>query len=684
MARKLLLYDRELSWISFNGRVLQEAGDPRVPLGERLKFLAIFSSNLDEFYRVRVAGLRRLARLGRRQREDLDVDAPRLLREIYARVDLQQQEFGKLFMSCRTELREHGVDLLDADDLSETRLIAAHRYYREHVEALLQPVLLRRASRETFLHNRQLYLIVELRPLRGRGATMLGRVTLPTETLPRFVTLPPEGGRTGVMFLDDLVRLHLPQAFPDHEVMDAHAVKLNRDADLHIDDEFTGDLVKKIRRALKRRETGVPARFLYDPQMPPRVLKRLRAFYDLQKDDLFPGGRYHNFHDLFALPLPDNPSLRDAPQPPLPAGALEESPSMFDAVRTRDHLLHFPYQRFDPVVRFLEEAAADPAVERIGITLYRVAARSRIADALIAAALAGKKVQVFLELKARFDEESNLAWSERMKEAGAQVLHSIPGLKVHAKLYLIVRRENGRKRRYAYLGTGNFNEKTATLYADHGLFTADESLTKEVDALLQILAKKRLAYEFEHLAVAQFNLRPAINRLIDREIRHAREGRPARVFMKLNSLEDPRIIRRLYRASRAGVEVRLIVRGICCLVPGVPELSENVAVTSVVDRYLEHARVYVFHNAGEEEVFLSSADMMRRNLNRRIEVMFPLRDGELRRVLRRILDLQEADTAKTRLINPEQDNPRRSADGPPLRSQEEIWRMLAGQRGADD
>lgn len=679
MAGDAMLFDRELSWIAFNGRVLQEAADPRVPLYERLKFLAIYSSNLDEYFRVRVAGLRSLMVLGRKDRDELGIDAPKLLAQIYEAVDLQQQEFGRLFAACVDELKSRGVCLLREDELSEPRLLYLHGYFREQVQPLLQPVLLKRKGKDTFLHNRALYLIAELLPLDRGKKPQLGRVSIPSDVLPRFVVLPEENGTAGYMLLDDVVRMHLHLVFQDYEVRNVSSIKLNRDADLGIEDEFSGDLVKKIRAALRQRETGVPARFLYDPAMPGRMLKRLRQFYGLAKEDLFPGGRYHNFHDLFLLPNPLGPESRDEPLPPLRYLPLEDAASMFSAVAVRDHLMHFPYQRFDPVVRFLEEASADPSVESIGITLYRVAAYSRIAEALIAAAHAGKKVRVFMEIKARFDEEANIFWSERLKEAGAQVLYSIPGLKVHAKLYLIVRREDGKKRRYAYLGTGNFNEKTAGLYSDHGYFTADTALTREVEAVLDVLSKSRVGYEFTHLAVAQFNLRSELNRLIDREIDHARAGRPARIMMKMNSLEDPKIIRRLVRASRAGVDVRLLVRGICCLVPGVKGRSENIRVTSIIDRFLEHARAYVFHNNGEEEYYLASADMMRRNLNRRIEVMFPVRDTSLRRELREILDLQFADNVKARVINAAQDNPYVRNEGEPLRSQSAIWQLLASR-----
>ncbi|MDT8322961.1 MAG: polyphosphate kinase 1 [Bacteroidota bacterium] len=674
------LYDRELSWVSFNGRVLQEAADERVPLHERLKFLAIFSSNLDEFFRVRVAGIRSLMSLGKKRREKLSFDPAELLAELYRRIDHQQEEFGRIFKELLVQLRAHGVSLLHEEEVSEEQLLYLRGYFRDNVRPFIDPVLVGTPGTEDFLRNRTLYLMVDLRGLVGNAEPeAIGCVTIPTEILPRFVALPSADGMHVVMFLDDVIRMNCDTVFEDWEVRGAWSVKLSRDADLHIEDEFSGDLVKKITLALSKRETGAPARFLYDPAIPSALLRRLRRHYGLKKEDLFPGGRYHNFHDLFSFPNPVGDGLRDPVMPPLRYQPFLRAESMFDAVRERDHILHFPYMSFDPVVRLLEEAALDDAVEEISITLYRIASHSAIARALIDAATNGKRVHVFMEIKARFDEESNIYWSERLTEAGAMVTYSIPGLKVHAKMYRILRREQDRKREYVYLGTGNFNEKTAGLYCDHGYFSARKSVAKEVSAVFDILAKRRVGYEFSELLVAQFNMRGEINRMIDREITLAKEGGPAAILMKMNSLEDPKIIRRLYRASRAGVRVTLIVRGICCLLPGVEGLSENIHVRSIVDRYLEHARVYVFHNGGSEEMYLASADMMRRNLNRRIEVGFPLRDPALKEQVRAILDLQLRDNVKARLVDEMQQNSYLTGEEnrEDVRAQVDAWHYLA-------
>ncbi len=675
MTDEPVLIDRELSWLSFNGRVLQEAGDPRVPLYERIKFLAIFSSNLDEYFRVRVAGLRSLLSLGKKKRKKMGLDPVSLLRSIYLAVDVQQQQFGAHFSGMLPALAAAGTPLLAVDGLSEEQGRWLSEYAEREVLPFLDPVILGEKEQDGFLRNRALYFIVRLRI--GGGRTRLARVSIPSDQLPRFVPLPSEGDETPLVFLDDVVRTLLPRVFPDVKSIDAWSVKLNRDADLHIEDEFSGDLVKKIREAIKLRDTGVPSRFLYDETMPRGVIRELRQLCKLAKEDLFPGGRYHNFHDLFSFPRREGEHLTDVPQPPLPCVPFDTAPSMFYATTVRDLLLHFPYQRFDYVAQWLEEAAKDEAVTEICITLYRIASNSRIAGALLDAVQCGKRVFVFMEIKARFDEDVNLQWSDRLKAAGAVVAYSIPGLKVHAKLFLITRLEDREERRYAYLGTGNFNEKTATLYGDHGLFTAASDLTSDVAQVFALLKGETPTPRFSTVLVARFNLRSGINAMIEREIALAKSGKPASIIMKMNSLEDPKIARRLAEAARAGVRVQLIVRGISVLAPASAEESDNLSVVSIIDRYLEHARVFIFGNDGSEEIWLASADMMRRNLNRRIEVAFPVRDERLKTQMRRIIDLQLADCVKSRRITTTRENEYIECDGrPSVRAQIEIYRFL--------
>ncbi|MDX1530865.1 MAG: polyphosphate kinase 1, partial [Rhodothermales bacterium] len=690
------LHDRELSWLAFNGRVLQEAADPDVPLYERVKFLAIFSSNLDEFFRVRVAGLRSLLRLKKKDRRGLDFKPKKLLRDIHRTVGRQQEAFGGLFAhAILPELARHGVVLRDERDLPAEQDAALRAYFQEHVAPHVRSALLTGSSPAPFLEDGGLYLLAELwpsdpgHPLRSDEPTY-ALVEVPSRQTPRFVTLP--GAPVTVFFLDDVVRHNLPALFPGFEPGDAFAVKLTRDADLQVDDEFSGDLVEKIKAGLARRAAGVPSRLLYDPRMPYGMVVLLKERLGLEEDDLFAGGRYHNLSDLFGFPEPPHASderLTAPPLPPLPHPELQDAPVLLDAIRERDRLLHFPYQCYDTVTRLLDEAARDPAVEEIAITLYRVAKGSAVAEALREAARRGKRVTAFVEVKARFDEANNLRWAEQLEEAGARVLYSLPGLKVHAKLALIARRERDGDgevlRDYAYLGTGNFNEKTALVYTDHALLTADARLTADVRRVFEHLRGEEKKPRFEHLLVAPFTLRKGFERLIDREIAHARAGRGGAVFAKLNSLEDEAMIEKLYEADQAGVDVRLVVRGICRLVPGVPGWSDGIGARSIVDRFLEHARACWFANGGDEALYLASADWMTRNLSRRVEVAFPIYDPALRAELRQLLDLQWADTVKARTLDAQQRNAyHRPTGAPPVRAQVETYRLLQEKLDAAD
>lgn len=683
------LYDRELSWVAFNERVLQEAEDPGVPLNERVNFLAIFSSNLDEFFRVRVAGLRALLRLKKKKRKGLDFDPTALLDELHRRVTAQQERFGAVFRDeVLPALARHGLHLRDARGLGEAQADWLDRFFRDEVAPLLHPVLLTDAHvgdpLAPFLENGRLYLAVELWPAGAElrsGEPACALVEIPAPPVGRFVELPADlapPGERAVLFLDDIVRHGLPALFPQHDVGQSFAVKLTRDADLQVEDEFTGDLVEKIRKGLERRSEGVPSRFLYDSRMPDNILRRLREGLELEDEDLVVGGRYHNLSDLWTLPRPDDPALSDPPFPPLPHPELARAPSLFEAVAARDRLLHFPYQRYDPVVRLFEEAAADGTVEEVWATLYRVATDSAVVQALIAAAEAGKRVEVFVEVKARFDEENNLTWAGRMEEAGVRVHYSMPGLKVHAKLALIGRRERGDLRYYGYFGTGNFNERTARVYADHALLSADGRLTSEARRVFAFLTGEEEKPTFEHLLVAPFTLRKGIRRLIDREVAHAEEGRRGAIYAKMNALEDDAVIEALYEADRAGVDVRLMVRGILRLVPGVEGLSEGIRARSIVDRFLEHARVWRFHNDGDPVLYLASADWMKRNLSRRVEVAFPIYDEALRAELDHLLDLQWADDTKARVLDAAQSNAyHRPAEPRGIRAQFDTYRLLA-------
>jgi polyphosphate kinase len=674
---------RDLSWLRFNARVLQEAQSPTVPLLERLKFLAIFSSNLDEFFKVRVATLRRLVKLKKKTRAKLGERPKRLLREVLAEVARQQEEFGATFREqLLPALNAERIHLLSAAELTDPQREWTATYFQDKVHDLLSPVVLDEGLPHLFLKDQAVYLACYLSqprdPQAGPEAERVLLLELPTKRHGgRFVRLPDEGEDRYVLFLDDVVRVGAPALFSAYERVEVHAVKLSRDAELDIEEEVSGDLMEKIRSSLAKRATGFPARLLYDPEMPPSALRAIMQKTGIGDEELVEGSRYHNFRDFFGFPDFDEPGFHYPPRPALAHPTLPGKGSLLAAIGQRDHLLHPPYQSFDYVTRLLGEAAVDPAVSAISITLYRVASKSKVVKALIKAARRGKQVTAVVELKARFDEESNLFWADKLQRAGAEVIFTPPELKCHAKLLLIARREaDDTTREYAYFSTGNFNESTSGLYTDHGLFTADERLTREAAAVLGYLRDQQTVPEFAHLLVAPFGLRPCLNTLIDYEIKQAKKGQEAYVILKLNALEDRGMITKLFAASEAGVRVELLVRGIGCLVPGQPGFSEHISQRGLVDRYLEHSRVYVFAHGGEEKVFVSSADWMTRNLDRRVEVAFPVLDDGLRAEVRHLLDLHRHDNVKARDFENHFIQPQNGEK--PLRAQEATYAWLKG------
>lgn len=684
--------NREITWLSFNGRVLQEAMDPRVPLFERLNFLAIFSSNLDEFFRVRVASLRSLLRLKKKKRRNLGFRLRRLLREIHFTVTNQQETFGSTFRNkILPELEANGIFLLNNRSLSGKQALFLEGVFQEKVQAHMRPQILQDGEEAPFLKEGQIYLVTELWP--GPEMTLAserpsyGILEIPSPPLPRFVVVPGEGHN--VLFLEDLIRVFLPDLFSGFEVGSAYAVKLSRDADLYLEDEFEGDLVERIKKGLSKRDTGLPSRFLYDLQAPYALISFMKERLELEDEDLVPGGRYHNLQDLFQFPKPPrHEHLVREPLRPLPHPTLDGVPSILAAVAQKDRIVHFPYQSYDHVVRFFEESAEDPLVERIWITLYRVAEESAVVQALITAAKRGVQVKAFVEVKARFDEARNLKWAGELEEAGGRVFYSRPKIKVHAKLALVSRREGGAQRDYAYLGTGNFNEKTSRVYADHGLLTADPRLTEDVEQVFRVLWEEIETPECRHLLVAPFTLREGVAALVEREAEAARSGAINGMVLKANGLEDKEMIDLLYAADQAGVRTQLIIRGICRMRPGLPGLAEGVKARSIVDRFLEHARIYRFVNGGDPELYLSSADLMKRNLSRRIEVAFPIFDASIREELEHVLHLQLADNTKARVLGPNQSNQYvgRRVGEPRVEAQEEFYRWLedrpAGSMGA--
>jgi len=671
---------RDISWLAFNHRVLQEAANPDNPLFERIKFMAIYSNNLDEFFRVRVANHRNLLRVGKKTKARLDYDPKELMKQIRQIVNQQQEAYTRLFEDeLIPGLNQNGIRILRYTEINPVQEEFLDQYFNNHMLPFVQPVLLIKKKVRPFLNNAALYLIVVLQDTeKPIGPRTYAIIKVPSDHLPRFIVLPSEQGSHDVIMLDEVVRRSVAWLFPGYQVLESYSIKLTRDAELYIDDEFSGDLIDKIRKSLTKRNVGPASRLVYDREMDEDTLHFLREMFELETIDLFPEGRFHNNMDFFRFPDFGMTHLVLPPLAPLVFTPLESARDLWKQIQVREYLLHPPYHSYEAVVRFFEEAASDPQVTHIKLIQYRVGAQSRIMQALMRAAAQGKDVTVFIEVKARFDEEANLRWGEELEKSGVKVHYSFPGLKVHAKLALVLRVVNQQTQAYAYLSTGNFHEGTARIYSDLGMFTADSRMTTEVARVFGFLETVRLPDKpFEHLLVGQFNLNEVFLRHIQEEIELARRGLPAAIDLKLNSLQDPDYIDLLYQASRAGVRIRIIARGICCLIPGVPGLSDNIEVISIVDRYLEHARIFIFHNGGEEHIYLSSADWMSRNLHYRIETAFPLYHPEIRKVARDLFDIQWKDNLKARIVDRELNNRLRHDPGlPASRSQHETYFYL--------
>lgn len=675
--------DRDVTWLSFNYRVLQEAMDDSNPLFERIKFLAIYSNNLNEFFRVRVSNHRNLLRVGKKTKKQLFYDPASTLKRILTIVNEQQEIFSEVFQKqIIPELELENINILHYSDLDDVQIEYIETYFQDNMLPFVQPVLLVEDKIRPFLNNAALYLALTLRDKNSKdGQVDYGLIKIPSDHLPRFLTLPSPDDHYDIIILDDVVRYSASWLFPGYDIIDSFSIKLTRDAELYIEDEYEGDLISKIKKSLKKRSVGPASRFVYDKEMPKALQEYLIKILGLSDTDMLPEGRYHNNFDFFSFPNFGMTQHQNNPLPPIPYAPLETEKDFFGNIRKRDHLIHVPYHSYESVIKFFERASKDDKVTHIKIVQYRVARNSRIMDALINAVEAGKKVTVFIEVKARFDEEANLVWGEKLEKAGVKVHYSFPGLKVHCKTAMIVRRERGQKKLYAYLSTGNFNEDTAEIYSDFGVFTADERLTKEVSRIFNYLETVKLPKtKFKHLLVGQFNLRFDLEKLLDKEIAEARKGNEASVLLKMNSVQDKRMIDKLYEASQAGVKIRMIIRGICCIVPGVKNLSENIEIISIVDRFLEHARVFIFHHGGDEKIFLSSADFMTRNLSHRIEAAFPIYDPHVFQTIVELMEIQWNDNVKARIIDTIHSNQYRiEQNEAPNKSQTETYRYIMRQ-----
>lgn len=657
--------NRDISWLFFNERVLTEATKAALPVLERLRFLSIYSSNLDEFYRVRMPAIIALGKL----RENETV-----LETVKAMINRQLQLFGQtLTATIIPELRRNKIHFLYNEPLPEALLAETRAYFLTQISAFLQPVYL--AQDNTFFpENNQIYLAVSI--IRD-GVKELAVVNIPSSELGRFRSIYADGLQY-VITLDDILKTYIHLVFRDITVTGCYSFKITRDAELELEDEYKGDIAQLIEQQIVKRDFGLATRFLYDGAIPDEDLELIITNLKLNHANTVAGGRYHNLKDLADFPV-KNDALCYERWPAVQYVPAAER--MFDTIEAQDIVIHTPYQSYDTVLRFFNEAALDVHVFEIYITMYRVAGDSRIAQALISAARSGKQVTVFVELKARFDEANNIRWAKKMKEAGVRIIYSIPGLKVHAKVALVKKRDGERTRYYGLLATGNFNESTARFYTDHILFTAHKDILRELELLFIFLAKRRKPEPGDlfvpgHLLIAQFNLQQRFLELIDREVKHAQQGLPAAIIIKLNNLEEEVLIRKLYEASEAGVEIRLIIRSICRLVPGVPGLSSRITIHRIVDRYLEHGRVFIFHNNGQEELFMGSADWMNRNIYRRIEVCFPVYDEQVKAEIREIVKLQLQDNVAAVGLDEQGNNTRLAVEGPELSSQQEIYNLI--------
>lgn len=649
---KTPLLNREISWLHFNERVLQEASDKAVPLIERIKFLAIFSSNLDEFYRVRVATLNRLTLLVHKAKEELGYNPKKILNQIKNIVIKQEKKFNSLYADIIKELADNKIFILNDRQLNVSRGTFVKKFFREKILPAIVPIIIDDKQPFPELRDRVIYFLVKLSKQDKKAKVKYALIEIP-ESLDRFLELPETNNLKFIILVDDIIRYSLDEIFFifDYDSIEAYSIQVTRDAELDLDKNVSERFIEALSKSLQKRKKGKPMRLLYDSAMPLDMLTTVVAKLELSSESLIPGNRYHNFKDFIAFPNVGADNLEYKKDVPLPVSGLSYYKGLFELIKNKDYLVNLPYQSFDYIIHFLREAAIDPKVIEINITLYRLAENSNVVNALINASRNGKKVNCLVELKARFDEQANIYWTNRLEEEGIKVNYGITGYKVHTKICLVTRIEKGEKVYYANLATGNFNEKTARIYCDHSLFTANPKITTELSKLFEAINKKSISKDYKHLIVSPLETRPKLFVLINREIKNAKAGKEAYMILKMNSLADEAAIKKLYEASNAGVKIKLIIRGMCSLIPGKAGYSENIEVISIIDKYLEHARVWIFCNSGQEKMYLLSADLMTRNLDHRIEVGFPIYDKEIQQEIRDIINLQLIDNTKAREIN---------------------------------
>ena len=672
--------NKEISWLSFNERVLQEANNKNVPLIERLKFLGICSSNLDEFYRVRVATLNRLKRVGKKAKKLIGADPGEILEQIVQISGMQHKKFDTIFLQLLKEFAAENIFIINEKQLSAEQGRQVRNYFQETVRPKLFPLMLDQIKKAPELRDRMVYLAVQMSKQDNKEKVKHALIEIPSDVLPRFYILPRSEGKIYIILLDDVIRYRLEEIFSifPYDQFEAWTIKITRDAELDIDNDFSESYIEKINKSLKQRTEGNPVRFIYDANIPSTLFDLITMQLQITKHDtVIAGSKYHNNRDFMNFPKIGGKHLRYEPIKLIVCPRFNTKRSIFSIIKEKDILLHYPYHTFAHIVDLLREASIDPRVTSIKTTIYRVAQDSSVMNALVNAARNGKSVVAMLELQARFDEAANIYWANKLQDAGVKVIFGIPGLKVHSKICSITRMEKNKEVHYAIIGTGNFNEDTARLYTDHSLFTADKRLTKEVERVFNFLNNTYLASNYKHLIVSPNYARKSFTRLIKTEIKNAETGKEAWIFIKLNNLIDPQLIDLLYKASNAGVKIRLIIRGMFSLIPGINNQSENIEAISIIDKFLEHSRIFAFANDGDPRYFLSSADWMPRNLDRRVEVTCPIYDEDIREQLRKYMEIQWMDNVRSRILNMEQENKfRRPGRSKKIRAQWEIYDLL--------
>jgi polyphosphate kinase len=669
---------KEISWLSFNERVLQEAENKDVPLMERFKFLGIYSNNLDEYFRVRVATLRRLSQFGLKSKNILGYSPKATLKRIQEIVLSQSERFEKIYTGLLQELDNQKIHIINEKQLNTGQIEFVRKYFHKEVRTRLMPFMIENDSELPNLTEDAIYLAIYLKnsdPEKNKYSLL----EIPTNVLPRFVVLPEKDDDKYVIFIDDIIRFGLKEIFFifDFEEISAYTIKLTKDAEFEIVDDISESFIDKMSRSLQQRKWGSPVRFIYDREMPHDFLKMLTKKLNFGPDDVvIPGNRYHNFKDFIKFPKLGKRKFYYEPLVPINHKDIQPGKSILSSIKKKDIMLFFPYQPFDYFIDLLREASIDPHVTSIQITLYRLARNSSVINALLNAVRNGKKVTTVVELQARFDEEANISWGNKLMDEGVKVIYGVPGLKVHSKLCLISREKNKIIERYAAVGTGNFNEDTAKIYTDHLLLTTNKKITYEVYKAFGFFNVNYRKDNFYHLVLSPFFLRNKVTLLIDNEIKNARAGKKAHIYLKLNNLTDSDIINHLYEASKAGVTIRLIIRGMISLIPGIKDLSENIKAIGIVDRFLEHTRFMIFCNGGNEECFISSADLMTRNIEHRIEVTCPVFDKSIKNEMKEIFEIQWSDNVKARKLDATLSNKFVKPGKQTIRSQIEVHNFI--------